>query len=120
MTSVLTLRSTWYSIEGSFNEFLQIAQVSAQISHDHIVTAFHFLISNRGATLDEELLSSLTPELSSIMATSTSLFSSAIVQKSLRLKARSHEILHFLTTMSDLITDDFVEVRLWLLSDNLC
>jgi len=26
-----------------------MAQVSAQMSQDHIVTAFHFLISNRGA-----------------------------------------------------------------------
>lgn len=109
MTSVLTLRSTWYSIEGSFNEFLQIAQVSAQMSHDHIVTAFHFLISKRGATVDEELLSSLTPELSSIMATSTSLFSSAIDQKSFWLRAPSHEVLALLTTISDSMTDDLVE-----------
>ena len=36
-------------MEGSFREFRQIAHVSAQISHDHIVTAFHFLISNLGA-----------------------------------------------------------------------
>ncbi len=33
-------------MDGSFSEFLQMAQVSAQISHDHMVTAFHFLISN--------------------------------------------------------------------------
>jgi hypothetical protein len=56
-----------------------MAHVSAQISHDHIVTAFHFFISNRGAELDEELLSSLPATLSSIVVTSTSLFSSAIL-----------------------------------------
>eukprot|EP00953_Heterococcus_sp_UTEX-ZZ885_P004194 2766-Heterococcus_DN1.PRE.2 len=39
----------WYSIDGSLRLFLQIAQVSAQISQLHIATAFHFLISNRGA-----------------------------------------------------------------------
>ena len=33
-------------MEGSLREFLHIAQVSAHISQDHIVTAFHFLISN--------------------------------------------------------------------------
>ena len=31
----------WYSMEGSFNELRQMAQVSAQMSQDHIVTAFH-------------------------------------------------------------------------------
>jgi len=31
----------WYSIDGSFNEFRQMAQVSAQMSQDHMVTAFH-------------------------------------------------------------------------------
>ena len=40
----------WYSIEGSFNEFLQMAQVSAHMSHAHIATAVHFLMSNRGTT----------------------------------------------------------------------
>lgn len=30
-------------------ELRQIAQCSAQLSHDHIATAFHFLISKRGA-----------------------------------------------------------------------
>ena len=39
--SFAALGLAWYSIEGSFREFLQIAQVSAHISHDHIVTAFH-------------------------------------------------------------------------------
>uniref|UniRef100_A0A7S4MYK5 Uncharacterized protein n=1 Tax=Odontella aurita TaxID=265563 RepID=A0A7S4MYK5_9STRA len=33
---------------GSFREFRQIAHVSAQMSHDHMATAFHFLISKRG------------------------------------------------------------------------
>ena len=28
----------WYSIDGSFNEFLQIAHVSAQMSQDHMQT----------------------------------------------------------------------------------
>ena len=42
----------WYSMEGSFNEFRQMAQVSAQISHDHIATAVHFFISNRGGADD--------------------------------------------------------------------
>jgi hypothetical protein len=37
-------------MEGSFREFRQIAQESEHISHDHIVTAFHFLISNRWGT----------------------------------------------------------------------
>ena len=40
---------TWYSIDGSLRLFLQIAQVSAQISQDHIATALHFLISKCGA-----------------------------------------------------------------------
>lgn len=31
--------NTWYSIDGSFSEFLQMAQVSAQISQDHMATA---------------------------------------------------------------------------------
>jgi hypothetical protein len=39
----------WYSIDGSLSEFRQMAHVSAQMSQLHIVTAFHFLISNRGA-----------------------------------------------------------------------
>lgn len=56
-----------------------MAHVSAQISHDHIVTAFHFFISNRGAELDDELLSSFPAMPSSIVATSTSLFSSVIL-----------------------------------------
>jgi hypothetical protein len=37
-------------MDGSFNELRQMAHVSAQISHDHMATAFHFLISNRGIT----------------------------------------------------------------------
>jgi hypothetical protein len=37
---------------GSLSEFRQMAQVSAQISHDHMATAFHFLISNRGAEIE--------------------------------------------------------------------
>jgi hypothetical protein len=41
----------WYSIEGSLRELRQIAHVSAQISHDHMATAFHFLISNRGVVV---------------------------------------------------------------------
>ena len=56
---------TWYSIEGSLREFRQIAQVSAQISQDHIVTAFHFLISKRGP-LDADDGSSFTVMFSSI------------------------------------------------------
>ncbi len=36
----------WYSIEGSLSEFRHIAHVSAQMSQDHIATAFHFFISN--------------------------------------------------------------------------
>lgn len=40
---------TWYSMEGSLRLFRQMAHVSAHMSHDHIVTAFHFLISKRGA-----------------------------------------------------------------------
>ena len=45
---------TWYSIDGSFNEFLHIAHMSEQMSQDHIVTAFHFLISNRTAVAVSE------------------------------------------------------------------
>ena len=37
----------WYSMEGSFNELRQMAQVSAQMSQDHIAQAFHFLITKR-------------------------------------------------------------------------
>lgn len=49
-------------MEGSFNEFLQIAQVSAPIlSHDHIVTALHFLISKHA-----HCFSSPPPELVSM------------------------------------------------------
>lgn len=33
---------------GSYRLLRQIAHVSVQIAHDHIATAFHFLISNRG------------------------------------------------------------------------
>ena len=40
---------TWYSMEGSLRLLRQMAQVSAQMSQLHMVTAFHFLISNRGA-----------------------------------------------------------------------
>jgi hypothetical protein len=69
---------TWYSIDGSFREFLQIAHVSAQISHDHIVTAFHFLISNRGAE-DVDTLESSFPPPSSIATTSTSFASDMIL-----------------------------------------
>ena len=69
-----------------------MAQVSAHMSHDHIVTAFHFLISKRGAKFEDELLSSLTPELSSIGAASTSLFSSAIDQNSFRSREPSYEL----------------------------
>lgn len=35
---------------GSLRLLRQMAHVSAQMSQDHIATAFHFLISNRGAT----------------------------------------------------------------------
>jgi len=38
----------WYSMEGSLRELRQMAQVSAQMSQDHMATAFHFLISKRG------------------------------------------------------------------------
>lgn len=37
----------WYSMEGSYRLFLQMAQVSVQMAHDHIATAFHFFTSNR-------------------------------------------------------------------------
>lgn len=48
---------TWYSILGSLRLLRQMAHVSAQISHDHIATAFHFLISNRGATCNNGIAS---------------------------------------------------------------
>ncbi len=38
---------TWYSMLGSYRLFLQIAHVSVQMAHDHMATAFHFLISKR-------------------------------------------------------------------------
>ena len=38
---------TWYSMLGSYRLFLQMAHVSVQMAHDHMATAFHFLISNR-------------------------------------------------------------------------
>lgn len=37
---------TWYSMLGSYRLFLQMAHVSVQMAHDHMATAFHFLISN--------------------------------------------------------------------------
>ena len=57
------------------SEFLQIAQVSAQISHDHMVTAFHFFISNLIAVPDE---ASSFPFPSSILPSTSTDFSSAI------------------------------------------
>lgn len=69
---------TWYSIDGSFREFLQIAQVSAQISQDHMVTAFHFLISNRTALPP---LSSFAVASSTFSSTSI-FFSSAMIKSS--------------------------------------
>ena len=38
----------WYSMEGSLRELRQIAQVSAQMSQDHMATAFHLRISKAG------------------------------------------------------------------------
>ena len=71
---------TWYSIEGSFNEFLQMAQVSAQMSQDHIVTAFHFLISN--------LIALEEPPSSLVTSSDRVSFSSAIlhVRRAINLK----------------------------------
>ncbi len=70
-------------MDGSFNEFLQMAQVSAHISQDHIVTAFHFLISNLGPVLLAEELDDFPPadafdDDSSFPSRSIDLFSSAI------------------------------------------
>lgn len=48
---------TWYSMLGSLRLLRQMAHVSAQMSHDHIATAFHFLISNRGATCSNGMAS---------------------------------------------------------------
>ena len=56
-----------------------MAHVSAQMSHDHMVTAFHFFISNLGAELEEEAVSSFMTATSSIGGWSTSLFSSTIL-----------------------------------------
>lgn len=47
---------TWYSMLGSLRLLRQMAHVSAQMSHDHMATAFHFLISNRGGTFDDPRL----------------------------------------------------------------
>lgn len=41
------VHSTWYSMLGSYKLLRQMAQVSVQIAHAHIATAFHFLISKR-------------------------------------------------------------------------
>jgi hypothetical protein len=57
-----------------------MAHVSAQISHDHIVTAFHFLISNRTALPPA---SSLPP--SSTFSSTSIFFSSAIINFSLKI-----------------------------------
>jgi hypothetical protein len=39
--SVFAEGLAWYSIDGSLRELRQMAHVSAQMSHDHMVTAFH-------------------------------------------------------------------------------
>ncbi len=46
----------WYSIDGSFKLLRQIAHVSAQMSQDHIATAFHLRNSKvgRGRVEEEE------------------------------------------------------------------
>ncbi len=60
---------TTYSMEGSLREFLQMAQVSAQMwSQDHIVTALHFLISKRTPPLEEELAGTFAEEVDSTSA----------------------------------------------------
>ena len=48
--SLALLGLAWYSMDGSLRELRQIAHVSAQISHDHMVTAFHstIVMSKRG------------------------------------------------------------------------
>jgi len=56
--------------------------VSAQISHDHIATAFHFLISNRGAFPHEGFGAGFAgggAAATSSMGTSTLALASAIV-----------------------------------------
>lgn len=65
----------WYSILGSYRLFLQMAQVSVQMAHDHMATALHFLISNRFPVLllDFELLASSA----AAAASSTSMRSSS-------------------------------------------
>jgi hypothetical protein len=45
--SVFVEGLAWYSIEGSFKELRQMAHVSAQMSQDHMVTAFHSVIYSR-------------------------------------------------------------------------
>ena len=50
--SLAGLGLAWYSMDGSLRELRQMAQVSAQESQDHMATAFHFLISKRGAGRD--------------------------------------------------------------------
>jgi len=75
----------WYSIDGSLSEFRQIAHVSAHISHDHIATAFHFLISNRGAFGNEAFGAGFAgggAAAASSMGTSTLALASAIVYSS--------------------------------------
>ncbi len=47
--SFVGLGLAWYSMDGSLIELRQMAQCSAQESQLHMATAFHFLISNRGA-----------------------------------------------------------------------
>lgn len=68
-------KPTWYSMEGSFKELRQMAQISAQISQDHIVTAFHFLISKRTAGPEPELaVAAVSPSTASTLASSAMLF----------------------------------------------
>ena len=50
--SFVGLGLAWYSMLGSLMELRHMAQCSAHESHDHIATAFHFLISNRGTEAD--------------------------------------------------------------------
>ena len=44
----------WYSMDGSLRLLRQIAQVSAEMSHDHMATADHFLTWKIGVGRDEE------------------------------------------------------------------
>ena len=68
----------WYSMLGSYRLFRQMAQVSVQMAHDHIATAFHFLISKRLLPFSLPFLSD-GPSAFTVWGTSTSIASASAI-----------------------------------------